>query len=125
MWHCMVMGSHFFSTLFQLNVAVSAPFPAFLQFFQPVLCIIFFRSHWLLSNITIVETMDTCERGMNPVTITIINLCKDYWPSQRGSNQPPPFFKSSTVMETLLRSYMRHLHMTVQIWINPFPNDKF
>ena len=34
---------------------------------------IFFPSHWLLSHITIVETMDSFERGMNPVALTIIN----------------------------------------------------
>ena len=40
----------------------------------------------LLSHIIIVETMDSGERGMNPVAMTIINLRKEYWPS-RGSNQ--------------------------------------
>ena len=44
--------------------------------------------HYILSkplaafpNITIVKTMDSIERGMNPVTMTFINPCKEYWPS--------------------------------------------
>ena len=32
----------------------------------------FFQNHWLLSHITIVETMDNGERRMNPVAMTII-----------------------------------------------------
>ena len=39
---------------------------------------IFFPSHWLLSHITIVETTDSGERGMNPVAMTIINPRKEY-----------------------------------------------
>ena len=38
-----------------------------------------------VNGITIVETMDSRERGMTPVTRTIINPRKEYWPS-RGSN---------------------------------------
>ena len=45
---------------------VSAPIHAILEFFQPVLCTIFFPSHWLLSLITNVETTDSVERT-NPV----------------------------------------------------------
>ena len=30
-------------------------------------------SHWLLSHVTIVDTMDSGERGMNPFAMTIIN----------------------------------------------------
>ena len=44
---------------------------------------------------TIVETKDIVKRGMNPVTMTIINPKKEYWPS-RGSNQRPPVLKSGT-----------------------------
>ena len=36
--------------------------------------------------------MDRGVRGMNPVTMTIINPWKEHWPSQ-GSNQPPPVLK--------------------------------
>ena len=46
---------------------------------------IVFLSHWLLSLITIVETTDSGERGMNPVAMSIINPRKEYCPS-RGSN---------------------------------------
>ena len=35
---------------------------------------------------TVVETMDSLERGINPVTINIINLRKEYLPGH-GSNQ--------------------------------------
>ena len=42
---------------------------------------IVFLSLWLLSHITIVETTDCGERGMNPVAMTIINPQKEYWPS--------------------------------------------
>ena len=44
------------------NIAsASAPLDAFLEFLKPVglLGTIFFLSHWLLSHITIVETMDS------------------------------------------------------------------
>ena len=41
----------------------------------------FFLSHWLLFHITIVETTDRGERGMNPVAVTLINPQKEYWPS--------------------------------------------
>ena len=64
--------------------------------FKPVLRTIFFPSHWLLSNITIVETTNSDERGMNPVAMTIINPRKKYWPS-RGSNQQPSVLKSATL----------------------------
>ena len=50
-----------------------APIHAFLEFFLPVLQTIFFSSHWLLSQISIVKTMDSGKRGMNPVATTIIN----------------------------------------------------
>ena len=73
---------------------VSAPIHAFLEFFIPVLCTIFFQNHWLLCHITTVETMDSGESGMNPVAMTIINPWKEYLPS-RGSNQRPRFLKSA------------------------------
>ena len=55
----------------------------------------FFSSHWLLSHITIVETTESGERGINLVAMTIVNPRKEYWPSQ-GSNQRPPALKSCT-----------------------------
>ena len=44
--------------------------------------------------------MDSCERGMNPDAITIINPRKEHWPS-RESNQRPPVHKSATLMTKL------------------------
>ena len=46
--------------------------------FKSVLHTIFSPSHWLFSHVTIVETMDSCERGINPVAMTIINPRKEY-----------------------------------------------
>ena len=40
--------------------------------------------------------MDSNERGMNSVAITIINSRKEYWPIL-GSNQQPPVLKSATL----------------------------
>ena len=48
----------------------------------------------VFSQITSVKTMDSTETGMNPVTMTIINPRKQYWPSQ-GLNQRPPVLKSA------------------------------
>ena len=55
----------------------SATIHAFLEFFRPVLGTILFPKHWLFSHLTIVETTDGGERGMNPVTMTIIILRKN------------------------------------------------
>ena len=77
-------------------ISASAPTHACLEFFSPVLCTIFFPSHWQLCHITIVETMDGSERGMNPVATTVINPRKEYWPS-RECNQRHPVLKSLTL----------------------------
>ena len=45
----------------------SALVQTFLEFFLSVYHTILFPSHWLLSHIAITETMDKCERGLNPV----------------------------------------------------------
>ena len=50
----------------------------------------------VFSHITIVKTMDSGERGMNPVTMTVTKPRKEYWPS-RGSNQQPLIFRSCTL----------------------------
>ena len=47
--------------------------------------------------------MDSGERGMNPLAMTIINPGKEYWPS-RGSNQRPPVLNSTTLPTELLGS---------------------
>ena len=71
-------------------------FPGVSFFFKPVLRKSFFPSHRLLSHKTNVETMDSGETRMNPVTITIINPRKEYWPG-RGSNQQLPVLKYCTL----------------------------
>ena len=84
------------------HAATSAHFHAFLEFFKPVLHTIFLPNHWLLSHITIVETMDCgyYKREMNPVAMTIINPQKEYWLIQ-GSNQRPPVLTSYTLLTEL------------------------
>ena len=58
------------------NIAeASAPIHAFLEFLKPVLPTIFFS-----------ETMDSGEKVMGPVTMTIINLRKEYGPKVRTSD---------------------------------------
>ena len=48
-----------FQRYFGYIAAASAPIHAFLKFLEPVLHIILFPSHWLLSHINIVETTDS------------------------------------------------------------------
>ena len=107
-----------FQQYFSFIAAASALIHAFLEFFQPVLNTIIFPSHWLLSHVTIVETTDSGERGMNPVAMTIINPRKEYCPS-RGSNQRPPVLKSATLLTELWGSaaldkykFNRHFRVT-------------
>ena len=83
-----------FSTVFQLHHGGKCTYPCF-----PGVVLIT-TSHWLLSHITIVETVDSGERGMDPVAMTIINPRKEYWPSH-GSNQQPPFLKSTMLLTEL------------------------
>ena len=72
---CMVFNTVFnsISIILQQPVHLSVLFWSFLTN-APVFRTIFFQSHWLISNITIVETTDSGEKGMNPVAMTIINL---------------------------------------------------
>ena len=87
------------STLFQLYCCDKCTYPYFpviLPGILPVLRAIFFPSYLLLSHTTIVKRMDSGERGMIPVTMTIINPWKEYWLSL-GSNQQPPILKSCTL----------------------------
>ena len=48
------------------------------------------------------KTIDNVERGINPVTMTIISPQKEYWPSL-GSNQQSPILKSCTQLTVLHR----------------------
>ena len=59
-------------------MAASVPVPAFLSSFTQYLAQNIFPSHWLLSYITIVGTMDNGEKGMNPVAMAIINPWSRY-----------------------------------------------
>ena len=78
----------------------TAPIHAFLEFLSSVLCTIFFSSHWLLSNISLIETMDSGERGINPVTINTMNPLKEYCPI-RGLNQRPVVLQSCALLTEL------------------------
>ena len=65
--------------------------------------------------ITIVETTDSGERGMNPVAMTIINPRNGCWPS-RGSNQRLPVLKSATLPTELWGSAYSFEHFNT--WKN-------
>ena len=56
-----------------ISVASSAPIHAFTEFLKPDL----FLSHWLISHLTIGETVDSGVRRMNPVTMIIISTRKE------------------------------------------------
>ena len=102
----------------------SATIHAFLEFFLLVLRITLSPSHWLLSNITTVETMESGKGRMNIVATTVINQ-KEYWPS-RGSNQPPFVLKSATLpteqWNTKLLIYIRILS---SFGINDYTKTRF
>ena len=58
---------HHFQHYFSYATADSALSHTFLEFLLPVLSTKFFQSRWLLSYITIIETMESSDRGQNPV----------------------------------------------------------
>ena len=66
-----------FSTLFQLHHRGQCTYTCCPQCLLPALHKILFSSHKLLSHITIDETTLSGERGMNPVTMIIINPRKE------------------------------------------------
>ena len=111
-----------FSTVFQLYCCGQCTYPCFPGVLLTILRTIFFPSHWQLSQITNVQTTDSSEEGMNPVPMTIINPWKEYQPS-RGSNQPPPVLKSTTLPTEAWHSAGMGFSLNT---INPFPhNDTF
>ena len=63
------------------NIISVVPIHTFLEFVLPELRKIFFPSHRLLSYMTISETMDSGERGTNPIVVTSISPQKEYWTS--------------------------------------------
>ena len=103
-----------------------APIHDFCKFFSPVIHTIFFPSQWLPSHITIVETMDIGERGMNPVARTIIN-------SDFTRKQP----REKSLLKTLWKKekmlVIRIFYFSYDIlysskntikFLDPFPDDK-
>ena len=55
--------------------------------------------------------MDSGERGMNPVAMTIISPQKEYWANQ-ASNQRPPVLKSAMLPTGLWGSGICQLRIT-------------
>ena len=88
-WYCTP-----FSTVFQLYRGGTCTYPCILG------VLLTSTSHNVLSHITIVETVDSDDRDMNPVAVNIINPRKEYWPS-RWSNHRLPVLKSSTLLNEL------------------------
>ena len=78
-----------FSTVFQLyhgGQCTYTCFPRVLLTSTPHNILSIFPSHRLLSHKTIVETTDSSERGMNPVTMPIItshSLLKKIWEKKK------------------------------------------
>ena len=99
---CMVLNAVFnsISVISRRPVHLSILSGIFFFFFYLLLRTIFCPSHWLLSHITNVETIDSGERGMNPVAVAIVNPRKECWPS-RESNQRPPVLQSCTLTTDL------------------------
>ena len=74
-----------FSTVFQFHRGGQCTCPCFPRVLLTSTTLNIFPSHWLPSQIPIVETTDSGERGINLVAMTVINSRKEYWPS-RGSS---------------------------------------
>ena len=124
---------------FIYNAAASAPIHAFLEFFSSVLSKIFFPSHWLLSHMNIFETMNSNNRGINPLPTTVINSRKQYWPNQQSNHQPPVLTSCTLQIERATglgtgrcETIIKLLYTTCrlvpnhhcQMLFNPSPGDK-
>ena len=108
MRYCWLIDCKVFNIVFQLYFSciagTSEPIKCFLGvLFNQYSAQYFFPSHWLLSNISVVKTMDGDKRRMNPVAMTIINPRKGCWPSLE-SNQRPSVLKSGTLPTELWSS---------------------
>ena len=94
------------------NIAsASAPIDAFLEFLKPVLGTILFLSHWLLSRITIVETIKSSERKFE-------SCCNDYHQSlERILGEPgiEPATSCSPVLQSEQRGSARQMVVNV-LW---------
>ena len=67
---CLDISAHTYS--FNLCKAISSLYnPVEEGFYETVFPTTFFPSNWLFFHITMVQTIESCERGMNPVTMTI------------------------------------------------------
>ena len=65
--------------------------------------------------------MDSHERGMNPVAITMIHPLKEYWPSQRFEKAT-----SSSQVSTLTTDLQGLCNdPRKESFLNPLPDDKF
>ena len=122
-----------FSTKFQLYCGGQCTYLCFPTVLLTVIRTLFFPGHWLISHISIVETTNSGERGMNPVAMTTINPRKECWPS-RGSQQRSHVLKSATLptelcdsAESVLRRNRFYRSTIDDMLCNPdcFPNDKF
>ena len=99
---------HISLTLFQICRISLCIYPRFSRvLFTSSFYTVLFESHWLLSHITFVETMDSSKRGMNPVAMTIINPRKESLPSQ-GLNQGPPVLNSCPLPTALCGLGIKH-----------------
>ena len=59
--------------------------------------------------------MNSRERGMNPVAMTIISPLKEYWPG-RGSNQRPPVrYRLSSGVRMMMMMMMMMMVMIVMV----------
>ena len=90
----------FFSTLLHLYCGIQCTYPCFSGVLLTSSPYNILSKPLAAFHITIVETTDSSERGINPVAMTIINPWKEYLPSQ-GSNQRPPVLKSATLQTEL------------------------
>ena len=88
-----------FNRIFGYIAAASAPIRTFLELIQSVLRTIFFPSNCLLSDISIVQTINSGERGINPVAMT--NQFSERILAHRGSNQLPHVLKSCALSTEL------------------------
>ena len=94
------------------NIAsASAPIHAFQVFLKPVLGTILFLSHWLLSHITIVETMDSGDRNFE-------SCRNDYHQSSEGILDEPgiePTTSCSPVLPSEQRGLARQMVVNI-LW---------
>ena len=82
--------------------AASAPIYTVLESLLPVLRPILLSNHWMLSQINIVETMVSIEKGMNPAAMTIISSSEETsraWDQIRDTptRTRPPLFSSQAL----------------------------